>query len=188
MNNEESILIAKRLQKEYANLSTLMIIIKESEARLADLKDPAPKDRHILFYYWPNILVAVVTYLIVAKLHELWFMSESFGFQLFLVILRFGAPSLVLILGLLYSLSLKRNADIQDRIAHQSYLIKKRELEKEKLELGKKYADLKTELAYYDNIVPPAYQNAGAMKKVIEMLKNGEADTFEQAMDKLIFK
>ena len=185
MDKEDSINLAENLRNEYAGLATYEIRHEECKAEAAALKPPAKKEHSLLYHFWPNILIAAAVYFIIAKIHETFYLTESFGFQLFLVILRLGAPCAVILLGILYSLKLKQNESILDKIAHKEYSLEKAMLEYREYWVRKRIALLKYNLKHFEKTIPEELRNADAMVKVLDLLKNGEVNSFEQAIEML---
>lgn len=195
MNREESIELARDLNRKYESAEQLSSKIREYKRKLAKPADTYKEKRSLFYYYKSYIKVSVITTLllllpahIVSGIAE--FLAQSYrnhSHIAFMMPFLFLAIAIVLInaAGVLIS---KRKLKAfylseDERIREELEL---RDTWKHDLsDLMDQFEDLSGKLDKYNDLVPDEYQTQRHMKRVEDLLLTNKADSFEEAISLL---
>ena len=185
MTKEESIALAEKLQKDYANLDALKDQIRRNEAEIKSKSEAKIPGHSFFHYFWPTLIIAPVLYMGVKFIHNLGFRYSSNDVQYTLINLRFFLSVGSIIVGAVVAGRKKANNNSQIEYAMTSNRKTINELVQANEDNKKKIVRLEAEVNQYSDIVPGKHRTKTAMFKVISMLKTGKAEDFESALKQL---
>ena len=195
MNREESIELARDLNRKYESAEQLSSKIREYERKLAKPADTYKEKRSLFYYYKSYIKVSVITTLllllpahIVSGIAE--FLAQSYRNHSHIALIMpflFLAIAIVLInvAGVIVSKRKLKDFYISEdeRIREELEL---RDTRKHELsDLMDQFEDLSGKLDKYNDLVPDEYQTQRHMKRVEDLLLTNKADSFEEAISLL---
>ena len=195
MNREESIELARDLNREYESAEQLSAKIREYERKLVKPADTYKEKRSLFYYYKSYIKVSVITTLllllpahIVSGIAE--FLAQSYhnhSHIAFMMPFLFLAIAIVLINAAGVLISKRKLKDFylseDERIREELEL---RDTWKHELsDLMDQFEDLSGKLDKYNDLVPDEFQTQRHMKKVEDLLLTNKADSFEEAISLL---
>ena len=192
MVREESIELARFLNKEYLEAKNINDRITDNEQRLARPFDMTTEQRSIFYYFKPFLKASVITTLIMLVPTYFWasiaeFLAQERGdhtHYAFKVAFLFPAGVFVLIcvIGILVA-NRKLKLFIQSEEQRINSELKHRENMRSELSgLQQQLADQMTRLGEFDSLVPPPFRTQRHMKQVENLLLTNKADSFEAAI------
>ena len=185
MTKEESIALAEKLQKNYANLDALKEQIEKNESEIRSRSSQRVKGHSFIRYYWPWIIIAIVLYFLIGFFHNVGFRYAADNVQYGLMNLRGFAPVIALVVGAIVAGVKKGNNQNQVEAAEHSIAETVAKLEKANEDNKAKITRIENELQEYTPLIPRRARTKTAMFKVASMLKTGKAEDFEDALSKL---
>lgn len=185
MTKEESIALAEKLQKDYANLDALKDQVKRNTAEIKSRSEHKVRGHSFFKYYWPWLLVALGLFILIRTVHRLMFSYSADSVQYTLINLRYFVPVIALVIGAVVAGVKKGNNANQVALAEQSFAETIKKLEKANADNESKINRIENELNEYSSMVPVKARSKTAMFKIISMLKTGKAENFEDAVSKL---
>ena len=99
MTKEESIALAEKLQKDYANLDAMKDQIEKNESQIKSRSSTTVRGRSYFAFFWPWLIVAVALYILIGIIHSVGFRYSSDSVQYTLMTVRLLAPIAALILS-----------------------------------------------------------------------------------------
>lgn len=195
MNREESIELARDLNREYESAEQLSEKIREYERKLVKPADTYKEKRSLFYYYKSYIKASVITILllllpahIVSGIAE--FLAQSYhnhSHIAFMMPFLFLAIAIVLINAAGVLISKRKLKDFylseDERIREELEL---RDTWKHELsDLMAQFEDLSGKLDKYNDLVPDEFQTQRHMKRVEDLLLTNKADSFEAAISLL---
>ena len=185
MTKEESIALAEKLQKDYANLDALNDQIEKNESQIKSRSSYTVRGHSYFRFFWPWLIVAVALYILIGIIHNVGFRYSADSVQYTLMAARRFAPIIAIIAGAIIA-GVKKSND-SDQVGQARYSA---EQEIAKLRAANddnknKIIRIEKELDEYRDLVPAKARTRTAMFKVVSMLKTGKAEDFEDAISKL---
>ena len=192
MVREESIELARFLNKEYLEAKNINDRITDHEQRLARPFDMTTEQRSIFYYFKPFLKASVITTLIMLVPTYFWasiaeFLAQEHGdhtHYAFRVTFLFpvGVFALICAIGFIVAKAkLKRFMESEDNRVRAD--LKRRESIRAELnELQQRLADQMSGLDEYNALVPPQLRTQRHMKQVENLLLTNKADSFEAAI------
>ena len=192
MFREESIELARFLNKEYLEAKNINDRITDHEQRLARPFDMTTEQRSIFYYFKPFLKASVITTLIMLVPTYFWasiaeFLAQERGdhtHYAFKVAFLFPAGVFILICAIGFIVAkakLKRFMESEDNRVRAD--LKRRESIRAELnELQQRLADQTSGLDEYNALVPPQLRTQRHMKQVENLLLTNKADSFEEAI------
>lgn len=192
MVREESIELARFLNKEYLEAENINDRITDHEQRLARPFDMTTEQRSIFYYFKPFLKASVITTLIMLVPTYFWasiaeFLAQEHGdhtHYAFRVAFLFPAGIFILIcaIGILVAKrKQKRFMESEDSRVRED--LKRRENMRAELnELQQRLADQTSGLDEYNALVPPPLRTQRHMKQVENLLLTNKAVSFEEAI------
>lgn len=192
MVREESIELARFLNKEYLEAENINDRITDHEQRLARPFDMTTEQRSIFYYFKPFLKASVITTLIMLVPTYFWasiaeFLAQEHGnhtHYAFRVAFLFPAGIFILIcaIGILVAKrKQKRFMESEDNRVRAD--LKRRENMRAELnELQQRLADQTSGLDEYNALVPPPLRTQRHMKQVENLLLTNKAVSFEEAI------
>ena len=192
MVREESIELARFLNKEYLEAENINDRITDHEQRLARPFDMTTEQRSIFYYFKPFLKASVITTLIMLVPTYFWasiaeFLAQERGdhtHYAFKVAFLFPAGVFILICAIGFIVAkakLKRFMESEDNRVRAD--LKRRESIRAELnELQQRLADQTSGLDEYNALVPPQLRTQRHMKQVENLLLTNKADSFEEAI------
>ena len=192
MDRDESIELARFLNKEYLEAENINDRITDHEQRLARPFDMTTEQRSIFYYFKPFLKASVITTLIMLVPTYFWasiaeFLAQERGdhtHYAFKVAFLFPSGVFILIcaIGILVAKrKLKRFMEAEDNRVRAD--LKRRESIRAELnELQQRLADQTSGLDEYNALVPPPLRTQRHMKQVENLLLTNKADSFEEAI------
>jgi len=192
MVREESIELARFLNKEYLEAENINDRITDCEERLAKPFNAAIEGRNIFYYFKPFLKASVITTLILLLPTYIWasiceFLAQEHGdhtHYAFRVTFLFPAGVFVLIcvIGILVA-NRKLKLFIQSEEQRINSELKHRENMRSELSgLQQQLADQMIRLGEFDSLVPPPFRTQRHMKQAENLLLTNKADSFEAAI------
>ncbi len=192
MVREESIELARFLNKEYLEAKNINDRITDNEQRLARPFDMTTEQRSIFYYFKPFLKASVITTLIMLVPTYIWasiseFLAQEHGdhtHYAFRVTFLFpvGVFVLICVIGILVA-NRKLKLFIQSEEQRINSELKHRENMRSELSgLQQQLADQMTRLNEFDSLVPPQLRTQRHMKQVENLLLTNKADSFEAAI------
>ncbi len=185
MTKEESIALAEKLQKDYANLDALKDQISRNESQIRSRSTHAVKGHSYFRFFWPWPIVAIVLYYVIGFIHSVGFIYSRDSVQYTLITLRNLIPIIALVAGAIIAGVKKANDSNQVANAQYSAAQEINKLKAANDENKKKIERIEKELEEYSMLVPAKARTRTAMFKVVSMLKTGKAEDFEEAVSKI---
>lgn len=192
MDRDQSIELARVLNREYQSADELDSRITDCEERLARPFDMTTEQRSIFYYFKPFLKASVITTLIMLVPTYFWasiaeFLAQERGdhtHYAFKVAFLFPSGVFILIcaIGILVAKrKLKRFMEAEDNRVRAD--LKRRESIRAELnELQQRLADQTSGLDEYNALVPPPLRTQRHMKQVENLLLTNKADSFEEAI------
>ena len=192
MDRDQSIELARVLNREYQSANELDSRITDCEERLARPFDMTTEQRSIFYYFKPFLKASVITTLIMLVPTYFWasiaeFLAQERGdhtHYAFKVAFLFPSGVFILIcaIGILVAKrKLKRFMEAEDNRVRAD--LKRRESIRAELnELQQRLADQTSGLDEYNALVPPPLRTQRHMKQVENLLLTNKADSFEEAI------
>ncbi len=185
MTKEESIALAEKLQKDYANLDALKDQIEKNESQIKSRSSYTVRGHSYFRFFWPWLIVAVALYILIGIIHNVGFRYSADSVQYTLMAAKRFAPIIAIVAGAIIA-GVKKSND-SDQVGQARYSA---EQEIAKLRAANddnknKIIRIENELEEYKNLVPAKARTRTAMFKVVSMLKTGKAEDFEDAISKL---
>ena len=185
MTKEESIALAEKLQKDYANLDALKDQIEKNESQIKSRSSYTVRGHSYFRFFWPWLIVAVALYILIGIIHNVGFRYSADSVQYTLMAARRFAPIIAIIAGAIIA-GVKKSNDSdqvgQARFSAEQEIAKLRAANDDN---KNKIIRIEKELDEYRDIVPAKARTRTAMFKVVSMLKTGKAEDFEDAISKL---
>ena len=192
MVREESIELARFLNKEYLEAKNINDRITDNEQRLARPFDMTTEQRSIFYYFKPFLKASVITTLIMLVPTYIWasiseFLAQEHGdhtHYAFRVTFLFpvGVFVLICVIGILVA-NRKLKLFIQSEEQRINSELKHRENMRSELSgLQQQLADQMSRLDEFDSLVPPPYRTQRHMKQAENLLLTNKADSFEAAI------
>ena len=185
MTKEESIALAEKLQKDYANLDALKDQIEKNESQIKSRSSYTVRGHSYFRFFWPWLIVAVALYILIGIIHNVGFRYSADSVQYTLMAAKRFAPIIAIVAGAIIA-GVKKSND-SDQVGQARYSA---EQEIAKLRAANddnknKIIRIEKELDEYRDLVPAKARTRTAMFKVVSMLKTGKAEDFEDAISKL---
>ena len=185
MTKEESIALAEKLQKDYANLDALKDQIEKNESQIKSRSSYTVRGHSYFRFFWPWLVVAVALYILIGIIHNVGFRYSADSVQYTLMAARRFAPIIAIIAGAIIA-GVKKSNDSdqvgQARFSAEQEIAKLRAANDDN---KNKIIRIEKELEEYRDLVPAKARTRTAMFKVVSMLKTGKAEDFEDAISKL---
>ena len=192
MDRDESIELARFLNKEYLEAENINARITDHEQRLARPFDMTTEQRSIFYYFKPFLKASVITTLIMLVPTYFWasiaeFLAQERGdhtHYAFRVAFLFpaGVFALICVIGILVA-NRKLKLFVQSEEKRITADLKLREnLRSELSVLQQQLSDQLTRLGEFDSLVPPPFRTQRHMKQVENLLFTNKADSFEAAI------
>ena len=192
MDRDESIELARFLNKEYLAAATLNDSITDHEERLARPFDMTTEQRSIFYYFKPFLKASVITTLILLLPTYFWasiaeFLAMEHGdhtHYAFRVPFLFPAGIFLLICAIGFIVAkakLKRFMESEDNRVRADLNLRE-SMRSELAELQYRLADQTARLDEYKDLVPSGYRTQRHMKQVENLLLTNKADSFEEAI------
>lgn len=192
MNREESIELARDLNREYESAEQLSAKIREYERKLAKPADTYKEKRSLFYYYKSYIKVSVITTLLLLLPTYIFsgiaeFIAQSYrnyehvaqGMPyLFLVI----AIVLINVAGVIAAKYKLKEFDLSEDERIREELEVRETWKHELSDLIDQFEDLSRRLEKYDDLVPEDYRTQRHMKKIEDLLASSKANSFEEAI------
>ena len=185
MTREESIALAEKLQKCYANLDGLKEQIDRNEKQMKSRSSTTIRGRSYFSFFWPCLIVAVVLYFLIGFIHNTAFRYSVNSVQYTFMALRYIIPLIVIIVGAIIAGFKKETDSRQVAVAELSAAETVAKLKLANEENSKKIERIEKELEEYRSLIPAKARSKTAMFKVVSMLKTGKAEDFADAISKL---
>jgi hypothetical protein len=192
MDRDQSIELARVLNREYQSADELNSRITDCEEKLAKPFNASIEDRNIFYYFKPFLKASVITTLILLLPTYIWasiseFLAQEHGDHThfaFRVTFLFPA-GVFLLICLLGFLAAKRKLKLFVQSEEQRINADLRHRENMRSELSKlqhQLDDQMTSLGKYNGLVPAGYRTQRHMKKIENLLLTSKADSFEEAI------
>ena len=187
---EESIEIAKSIEKKLRELEEVNEEISGCERDLPRYTIPSNSPRHSAFkFFWPFLIYSQIAAFVVALIALFAFLGSGAlytryfdAFESLVYLLAFIAEVVVLIIGGVYA-PRKRNALNAQLAENESNMIQKRyNIESRLRELEARKNHIEFELKKYDGHIPPSMRNVSSIKKVRQYIEYGDARDFYEAV------
>ena len=185
MTKEESIALAEKLQKNYANLDALKDQINRNESEIKSRSLNRITGHSYFKFFWPTLIIVVVLYILIGVIHNLGFRYASDSVQYTLMNLRLLLPFAALVAGAIIAGVKKHNNMSEVEVAERSAQETITKLQKANEDNRNKILRIEEELDDYSSLVPARARSKTAMFKVASMLKTGKAEDFEDAISKI---
>ena len=192
MDRDQSIELARFLNKEYLEAKNINDRITDHEQRLARPFDMTTEQRSIFYYFKPFLKASVITTLIMLVPTYFWasiaeFLAQERGdhtHYAFRVAFLFpaGVFALICVIGILVA-NRKLKLFVQSEEKRITADLKLREnLRSELSGLQQQLSDQLTRLGEYNSLVPPPFRTQRHMKQAENLLLTNKADSFEAAI------
>ena len=192
MDRDQSIELARVLNREYQSADELNSRITDCEERLAKPFNASIEDRSIFYYFKPYLKASVITTLILLLPTYIWasiseFLAQEHGdhtHYAFRVTFLFpaGVFLLICVIGIFVA-NRKLKFFVQSEEKRITADLKHREnLRSELNDLQQRLSDQMTSLGKYNGLVPAGYRTQRHMKQVENLLLTSKADSFEEAI------
>ena len=192
MDRDESIELARFLNKEYLEAENINDRITDHEQRLARPFDMTTEQRSIFYYFKPFLKASVITTLIMLVPTYFWasiaeFLAQEHGdhtHYAFRVAFLFPAGVFILIcaIGILVAKrKLKLFMESEDNRVRADLNLREN-MRSELAKLQYRLADQTARLDEYNDLVPSGYMTQRHMKQVENLLLTNKADSFEEAI------
>ena len=192
MDRDQSIELARVLNREYQSADELNSRITDCEGRLAKPFNASIEDRSIFYYFKPYLKASVITTLILLLPTYIWasiseFLAQEHGdhtHYAFRVTFLFpaGVFLLICVIGIFVA-NRKLKFFVQSEEKRITADLKLREnLRSELNDLQQRLSDQMTSLGKYNGLVPAGYRTQRHMKQVENLLLTSKADSFEEAI------
>ena len=192
MDRDESIELARFLNKEYLEAENINARITDHEQRLARPFDMTTEKRGIFYCFKRFLKASVITTLIMLVPTYFWasiaeFLAQERGdhtHYAFRVAFLFpaGVFALICVIGILVA-NRKLKLFVQSEEKRITADLKLREnLRSELSVLQQQLSDQMTRLGEFDSLVPPPFRTQRHMKQVENLLFTNKADSFEAAI------
>ncbi len=99
MTKEESIALAEKLQKDYANLDALKDQIEKNESQIKSRSSYTVRGHSYFRFFWPWLIVAVALYILIGIIHNVGFRYSADSVQYTLMAARRFTPIIAIIAG-----------------------------------------------------------------------------------------
>ena len=185
MTKEESIALAEKLQKCYANLDGLKEQIDRNEKQMKSRSSTTIKGHTYIRYFWPWLVAALVAFFLVGFIHNSAFRYSVNSVQYTFMALRYIIPIIVIIVGVIVAGFKKESDSRQVEFAQRSAAETITKLRTANEDNRKKIERIELELEEYRSLIPAKARSKTAMFKVVSMLKTGKAENLEDAISKL---
>lgn len=192
MDRDESIELARVLNREYQSADELNSRITDCEERLARPFDMTTEQRSVFYYFKPFLKASVITTLIMLVPTYFWasiaeFLAQEHGdhtHYAFRVPFLFPAGIFLLICAIGFIVAkakLKRFMESEDNRVRADLNLRE-SMRSELAELQYRLADQTARLDEYNSLVPSGYRTQRHMKQVENLLLTNKADSFEEAI------
>ena len=192
MDRDQSIELARFLNKEYLEAKNINDRITDHEQRLARPFDMTTEQRSIFYYFKPFLKASVITTLIMLVPTYFWasiaeFLAQERGdhtHYAFRVAFLFPAGVFILIcaIGILVAKrKLKLFMESEDNRVRADLNLRE-SMRSELAELQYRLADQTARLDEYNPLVPSGLRTQRHMKQVENLLLTNKADSFEEAI------
>ena len=192
MVREESIELARFLNKEYLEAENINDRITDHEQKLARPFDMTTEQRSIFYYFKPFLKASVITTLIMLVPTYFWasiaeFLAQEHGdhtHYAFRVPFLFPAGIFILICAIGFIVAkakLKRFMESEDNRVRAD-LRRRENMRSELAELQDRLADQMAKLDEYKDLVPSCFRTQRHMKQVENLLVSDKVNSFEDAI------
>lgn len=185
MTKDESIALAEKLKKSYANMDALKDQIKNNEAQINSRSSTSIRGHSYFKFYWPWLVIAAVLFILIGFIHKSFFRYSANDVQYTFMALKYIIPIVALISGAFVAGVKKENDSNQVLAAERSAEEAVEKLRTANEDNRKQIERIRRELEEYNTLVPSKARTKTAMSKVASMLKTGKAEDFEDAISKL---
>lgn len=185
MTKDESIALAEKLKKSYANLDALKDQIKNNEAQINSRSSTSIRGHSYFKFYWPWLVIAAVLFILIGFIHKSFFRYSANDVQYTFMALKYIIPIVALIAGAFVAGVKKENDSNQVLAAERSAEEAVEKLRTANEDNRKQIERIRRELEEYNTLVPSKARTKTTMSKVASMLKTGKAEDFEDAISKL---
>ena len=192
MDRDQSIELARVLNREYQSANELDSRITDCEERLARPFNAAIEEKNIFYYFKPFLKASVITTLILLLPTYIWasiseFLAQEHGdhtHYAFRVTFLFPAGVFILIcaIGILVAKrKLKLFMESEDNRVRADLNLREN-MRSELAKLQYRLADQTARLDEYNDLVPSGYRTQRHMKQVENLLLTNKAVSFEEAI------
>ena len=192
MDRDQSIELARVLNREYQSANELDSRITDCEERLARPFNAAIEEKNIFYYFKPFLKASVITTLILLLPTYIWasiseFLAQEHGdhtHYAFRVAFLFPAGVFILIcaIGILVAKrKLKLFMESEDNRVRADLNLREN-MRSELAKLQYRLADQTARLDEYNDLVPSGYRTQRHMKQVENLLLTNKAVSFEEAI------
>ena len=192
MDRDQSIELARVLNREYQSANELDSRITDCEERLARPFDMTTEKRGIFYYFKPFLKASVITTLILLLPTYFWasiaeFLAQEHGdhtHYAFRVAFLFPAGVFILICAIgipVAKRKLKLFMESEDNRVRADLNLREN-MRSELAKLQYRLADQTARLDEYNDLVPSGYRTQRHMKQVENLLLTNKADSFEEAI------
>lgn len=192
MVREESIELARFLNKEYLEAENINDRITDHEQRLARPFDMTTEQRSIFYYFKPFLKASVITTLIMLVPTYFWasiaeFLAQEHGdhtHSVFRAAFLFPAGIFILICAIGFIVAkakLKRFMESEDNRVRADLNLREN-MRSELAKLQYRLADQTARLDEYNDLVPSGLRTQRHMKQVENLLLTNKAVSFEEAI------
>ena len=168
MTKEESIALAEKLQKDYANLDALKDQISRNESQIRSRSTHAVKGHSYFRFFWPWPIVAIVLYYLIGFIHSVGFIYSRDSVQYTLITLRNLIPIIALVAGAIIAGVKKANDSNQVANAQYSAAQEITKLKAANEENKKKIAKRRVNMQWF-KIPPKVYFESGPVQYLEHM-------------------
>ena len=188
--SDESIEIAKTLEKNYREWEAIKDEINNCERDLPRYKLPANRPRYSAFrFFWPFLIYSQIAAVVVGLIVLFIALGSSSSSMDYYDVLKslmyffaFIAEAVVLIIGGVHARNKRDALNSQQIESERSVLQKQHNIESRIIELKSKKSRLEMDLKKYDGLIPPKMRNQFSMKKVRGYLESNEAHDLNEAL------
>ena len=185
MTKDESIALAEKLKKGYANMDALKDQIESNEAQIRSRTSTSIRGHSYFKFFWPWLVIAAVLFILIGFIHKSFFRYSANDVQYTFMTLKYIIPIVALVAGAFVAGAKKQNDSNQVLEAERSAEEAVEKLRTANEDNRKNIERIRRELEEYNTLIPPKARTKTAMSRVVSLLKTDKAEDFEDAISKL---
>ena len=187
MTLEESIALAEKLQKDFAQLESCKREIRNNEDEIRKPVVINVRRRSMFRYFWPWILFAGTQFCVILFFSLIFLVTQYAKLAPVVMGAAFGIAVLIIIIGIKVSKKKAKEDNDSYEIAKDSAEKRRTDLFEKNRELDSTINSIKIQLGgnpVYEKI-PLDKRKSSAMARAKLLLQSGKATDFEDALDKI---
>lgn len=182
MSVEESIAFADKLKTRYSQVEKLEREVTDNEKRIASPLNLNFRQYSFFRFYWKFLVFAAIAFFVLDFITIIVAASgASDGGAIFMLILTFGVPIGILIVGIFVAAKRRDEENYAISLGNEDVKQQRKKLEEKTAELKNTLNARKRDLKQFDDMVPAQYRKSSSMAQVKALLVSGKASSFRDA-------